>query len=240
LMAGLEEDPSVRVERATPRQLIEQLRNGELDAALVSTIEAVRRPGYRLLEGLGIACRTEVRSVRAFHRAGHPIRTVGLDASSATSVALLKILLAGPLSDRVDPGCTFETVPPTQHPDELPHDLVLLIGDTGLSAKTHEREAWDLGRLWRQWTGLPFVFAMWLLPAHADADRIGRLLYRARALARRRGVADGTFGAVHYDLDQDDMRGLQRFFAEARDAGLAERDVEPAFHGLPIQEKTAP
>lgn len=240
LMAGLAEDPSVELLVATPDELIRGLRAGRMDAALVSSVEAVRRPGYRVLSDLGIACRSEVRSVRAFRRGAGPIRTVGLDRGSATSVALLRLLLAGPLADQVAPGCRFQTVEPTRTPDDLPHDIVLLIGDAGLNAETTGREAWDLGRLWRDWTGLPFVFALWLLAPGADAGVLAPRLRAARRLARKHRLADGTDGAVHYDLDRDDLRGLLRFFAEARRSGLAGAGAEPELLGLPVEEGTAP
>lgn len=235
LMAGLSEDSSVELQIATPSELIDRLRAGTLDAALVSSVEAVRRPGYRLLPDLGIACRSRVRSVRAFRRRGSQIRSVGLDAGSATSVALLRVLLAGPLAGEVAPDCRFERIGPTTEPDRLPHDLVLLIGDAGLEARTGSREVWDLGEAWNDWTGLPFVFALWTLAPDADGPRLAMRLRQARKAARELRLTDGTRGAVHYDLDRNDLRGLRRFFAEARAAGLAEPAIEPEFL-VPVEE----
>lgn len=232
LLAGLESVPGVELTRAVPTQLIEGLRQGALDAALVSSIEAVRQPGYRVVPGLGIACREEIRSVRAFRRRGTRIRSVGLDVSSATSVTLLRILLAGPRRGEVDEGCTFEVIQPTRTPDALPHDLVLLIGDDGLAADAGAREVWDLGREWRAWTGLPFVFAVWLLAPGTDAARLTPLLRKAHELGSRIGSGDGTEGAAHYVLDDNDMLGLRRFWLEARQAGLAGAGAEPGFAGV--------
>ena len=104
-----------------------------------------------------------IRSVRAFRRRGVPIRNIGIDEGSATSVALLRILLARRYADEMAPAVGFTPIAPTTRPDELPHDLVLLIGDAGLAADPGSREVWDLGQQWRALTGLPFVFALWLL-----------------------------------------------------------------------------
>ena len=134
LLAGLDSDPAAALVQAPPTQLIERLRAGELDAALVSSIEAIQKPGYAVAQGLGIACKREIRSVRAFRRRGTPIRSVGLDQSSATSVTLLRILLARRFAAEVAADVTFASIAPTRSPDELPHDLVLLIGDHGLAA----------------------------------------------------------------------------------------------------------
>lgn len=221
LLAGLDSDPSVTLVQAPPTTLIERLRAGELDAALVSSIEAVRQPGYTVAAGLGIACKREIRSVRAFRRRGTAIRSVGLDQSSATSVALLRILLAKRFAAEVAADVTFTAIAPTRTPDALPHDLVLLIGDHGLRAQPGRREVWDLGREWRRWTGLPFVFALWVLRAGADTNAILAVLQAARARGRQLSAVDGTHGAAHYDLDDEDRRGLDRFWAECRAAGLA-------------------
>lgn len=228
LLAGLESDPAVALVQAPPTSLIARLRSGELDAALVSSIEAVMRPGYAVAAGLGIACKKEIRSVRAFRRRGRPIRTVGVDQSSATSVALLSILLATRHAADVAPGVAFRSIAPTRTPDALPDDLVLLIGDDGLAADPGERDVWDLGREWCDWTGLPFVFALWLLRPGADHAAILPALHRARARGRELGAIDGTHGKAHYDLDADDLRGVRRFWAEAKSLGLASA-ADPLF-----------
>jgi chorismate dehydratase len=233
LLAGLESDPAVTLTQAPPTQLITKLRAGELDAALVSSIEAIAHPGYTVAAGLGIACKREIRSVRAFRRRGTAIRSVGLDQSSATSAGLLRILLAKRFANDVDAGVTFAAIAPTRSPDALPHDLVLLIGDHGLHADAGAREAWDLGQQWQQWTGLPFVFALWLLRPGADAPAVLPVLHAARARGRALGPVDGTHGAAHYDLDADDVRGVQRFWTEARVLQLAS-GPDPRFVSLPI------
>lgn len=216
-------------DQAPPTTLIERLRAGSLDAALVSSIEAVREPGYAVAAGIGIACKREIRSVRAFRRRGTPIRTVGLDQSSATSVAMLRLLLAHPHAADVAPGVTFAPIAPTRRPAELPHDLVLLIGDHGLAADAGDREIWDLGAEWRRWSGLPFVFAVWVMRPDADHAALLPVLQRARERGRSLGAVDGTHGAAHYDLDAEDLRGLRRFWAECRELGLAGAAAEPRF-----------
>lgn len=222
-MAG---DPALDFVAAPPTELIRRLRDGDLDAALVSSIEAVRLPGYRLPDWLGIACKREIRSVRAFRRPG-PIRSVGVDASSAASVALLRILLRHRKDDATAAGAAFEPIAPTRTPDALPHDLVLLIGDHGLEAEPGSREVWDLGREWHGLTGLPFVFAVWLLAPGADAAAVLPVLVRARERGRNLATGDGTWGAAHYDLDADDLQGLRRYWSEALALGLATPGCEP-------------
>lgn len=227
LLAGLADEPAITFVQAPPTELIARLRRGDLDAALVSSVEAVRAPGYAVARGLGIACKREIRSVRAFRRRGTPIRSVGLDQSSATSVALLRLLLAHVHADDVAADVRFTTIAPTRRPDDLPHDLVLLIGDHGLAADPGAREAWDLGSEWRRWTALPFVFAVWVLRAGVDPAIVQPALQRGRERGRQLGAVDGTHGAAHYDLDADDLDGLRRFWAECRGLGLASAPDAP-------------
>jgi chorismate dehydratase len=229
-MAGLATDPTVDFLQAAPTELIAQMRAGRLDAALVSSVEAVRVEGYRVAADLGIAARHEVRSVRAFRRRGTPVRSVGLDQSSATSVTLLRLLLRGPRRPdcAAPPAPDFQTIAPTRSPDELPQDLVLLIGDPGLEAEGGYREVWDLATEWRRWTGLPFVFAVWLLAPGVDDRRLIARLREARREGQALGAVDGTHGAVHYELDDQDLTGLRRFWQLAREADLA-AVADPAF-----------
>lgn len=214
LLTGLNELPNIEFVPAQPNELIPQLRTGKLAAALVPSIEAIRQPGYSVAAGMGIACKHEMASARAFRRTEHAIRTVGLDRNSATSVALLRLLLANVYLDDVAPGIEFETIAPTARPDELPHDLVLLIGDNAHEADPGEREIWDLGKAWRDWTGLPFVFGLWVLHKDADPDAVLPALHAAQA--RGRGASAGDSGGAHYELDEQDLRGLCRFWSECR------------------------
>ena len=223
LVRGLAEDPSVELQRDVPTGLVQRLRAGTLDAALVSSIEGHRRPGYAALAGYGIASRDEARSVRAFRRPGRPIHRVGVDAGSETSVALLRVLLDRVMGAR---EYTVERIEPDVNVDAYPHDLVLLIGDNGLRAHTALREVIDLGTEWRAWTGLPFVFALWLIAPGADRAAIAACLTRA---AEAGPLVDSTNGAIHYRLDAEDHRGLTRFATEAAALGLAEPGLAPTF-----------
>lgn len=227
LIGGLDTDPTVDLVLAPPTEMIPDLRAGNLDAALLSSIEAIRYPGYTVAKDLGIACKQEIRSVRAFRRRGTKIRTVGYDQSSATTTALLRLLLTHVYANETDGTPEFSPIEPTRQPDRLPQDLVMLIGDPGLEADAGNREVWDLGTEWRRWTGLPFVFALWVMRPGADHKAVLPVLHRGRECGRSRGAIDGTDGAAHYELDPEDVAGLRRFWAECRDLGLASQQDPP-------------
>lgn len=233
LLEGLSHDDELELVREKPVLLIERLRAGELDAALASSIEGFRRPGYFFADHICIASRGPARSVRAFRRS-LPIRTVGLDDGSATTVALLEILLRAGQLGPIHPQLSWTRIPPTRQPDELPFDLVMLIGDAGLEADPGTRAVIDLGEAWNTWTGLPFVFACWLIRpeiGEAAARRLATRLQTARQDAIRAQVDDGTDGAIYYDLRREEREGLARFGEEARRLGLAEEGCSPRFVG---------
>jgi chorismate dehydratase len=230
LLHGLDAEPGVDLVRAVPTDLIPSLRDGSIDAALVSSIEGFRRPGYAAVAGVGICCHGPVQSVRAFRRRGRPIRTVGLTHESESSVALLRALLRGPLG--ADSDLRFERVRSTRSPDALPHDLVLLIGDDGLHADPGDREPIDLGTAWLDWTGLPFVFALWLIRPGVDAETLSTILVRARESARSLPRSRDE-GGVHYDIGPAEREGLARFAREAQTLGLIEPDCSPRFVAVP-------
>ena len=235
LLAGLDADPGVRLVLEPPSLLARRLAAGELDAALVPSIEALRDPRRVVVPAGCIASRGPVASVSLFHRAPlRPGARVGLDASSLTSAALARILLAGPLSL---PGCRFETCPPTTDPRRAPFDATLLIGDPCLVLPREGLLEIDLGDAWTRWTGLPFTWAVW---AARDGDAAAAAAPVLSA-ARRRGEADlqrivareaarlglaeaamDRYLRVHIrrDLGDDERRGLDRFRAEAARAGL--------------------
>ena len=231
LLEGLEADPGIDFIRIPPSELVRDLRDGTLDAALVSSIEAFRRPGYSTVAGLSIASKGPARSVRAFKKPG-PIRSVGLDSGSNTTVTLLQILLAngrlGETADHVD----FETIDPTLDPDSLPHDLVMLIGDCGLNAQSKRPEILDLGACWFDWTGLPFVWALWLVRPGVKTTELVPKLHLARRAAIEAEIDDGTNGAIYYELGTDELSGLRRFRDGAAALDLADGSIEPQLLGL--------
>ena len=237
LLSGLEERADVELDRRPPRELIDPLRRGELDAALLSSIESFRYPGYRALETLGIACDAEVRSVRLFLRCKpHEVKSLGHDRGSATSVALSKILLERRFGAKLVDCFDIE---PCLQPDLIDADAVLLIGDCGMGADPGARKVIDLGSAWREWKDLPFVFALWLLsPTVADAEpgsqdertrRTTRVLREAYEHGVHAGVEDGTDGSIVYELNARHREALAAFREEALALGLCRPDVEPSW-----------
>jgi chorismate dehydratase len=159
------------------------------------------------------------------------------DETSRTSVALLRNLLARRFGVRprlVEP-------PPDAVAMLRSCDAALLIADAALRAPTTGFAVYDLAELWAGWTGLPFVFAVWAVRPGIATAGISGLLAASRAagmdslprLVGAHATRDGYPGGpaltaylgelLHYNLGVQEASSLQRFFAEAHDAGLIPR-----------------
>jgi chorismate dehydratase len=168
----------------TASELNDLLAAGELDVSVVSAVEYARNAAaYHLLPDLAISCDGPVHSVALFSR--RPVdeladRTVLLSASSRTSVLLLQLLC------RHRWGVTprFATIRAEAADlaglDGFPHEAVLVIGDAALmlAARRDYPNRVDLGTAWKEWTGLPFVFAVWAARRSAPQAGVHRIHQR--------------------------------------------------------------
>ncbi len=239
LLAGLESNPGLELVRALPSRLIEDLRRGRLEGALVSSIEAFRRPGYFAARDLGIAATGPVRSVRLFLRTDpSEVRTLAADLASETSVVLARILLArrfgaGPI--------TLSRIDATLRPSDIDADAVLLIGDKGASAEAGGRRILDLGEAWHEWRGLPFVFALWLFRTEEPRARAAIAhLMEAWRRGRREGILDGVGGRIEHRLEPRHHRGLEDFARLAAESGLCGGEIRPTWLAAETSAATPP
>ena len=234
LTCGIEDE----TEFIVPSALAEQLRSGNLDAALVSVTEVLLNEGYEILDGVAIASNGPVASVFLAHRQPlEAIETIHCDTASLTSVNLLRILLA---ERGLRPA--FEPLPDYTQAAAL--DNVLLIGNPGIDflRAPHDHTIWDLGEAWRELTDLPFVYAVWAL-RRGQHDPALREKLRA---AKTNGIAqlnetiaahpdyDAEFrraylgGHIQYDLGDEEKAGLAKFVELLKTHG-DQPVFEPAF-----------
>lgn len=205
-----------------PAALTTQLQRGVFQIALVSSFEFLRNPIYRIVDDVSISCDGPVHSVVVAHQGEiSEIEEIALDPASLTSVALLRVLLAqlGRQPRLFDAS--------SKDPD--PRSGRLLIGDQAIRfRKEHAQdfEFWDLGEMWKKLTGLPFVFALWLVRREAPqaeviADKLRELrnrnLRNLDSLITEEKEFDHEF-CKHYFLDhlrfsfgEKEKQGLQTF-----------------------------
>lgn len=182
LVEGLDATSGVALHYAVPSALAGLLRTGEVDAGLVPVVDLARAAGaWRRVSDACIGSDGETMTVRVFSRVPPEHMTVlYADPDSHTSVALAR-LIWGRWFER---PIALRPLSSVSSLDECPS--VLLIGDKVVSAPVGDFEYQvDLGGAWKEWTGLPFVFAVWAAPIARECDRLARLL----STARDRGVA---------------------------------------------------
>jgi chorismate dehydratase len=219
----------------TPAELNDLLVAGELDLSVISAVEYARHArDLVLLPDLAISCDGPVRSVALFSR--QPVsrldgKTVLLSASSRTSVALLDLLCREVW--KIQPHFA-EARAEAQDLDALatlPHEAVLVIGDAALTlvARGTYPYRYDLGAEWKQWTGLPFVFAVWAARRSADPAAVRRghqslLASRAWGLAHLGLLATAAALScnVHAATCLEYLSGLDYAFTSKHLAGLTD------------------
>lgn len=242
-----------RFVRGVPAELNALLRRGEIDLCPSSSFEYASSPeSYFLLPELSISSLGAVKSVLLFSRLpiteldGQP---VGLTTDSATSVNLLKVLLAKGYGFR---NAFLPSSAPLRA--ALAHTpALLLIGDAALKAAKQAEGlfVYDLGELWYRFTGLPFVFALWLVTRRAIEGRCEELALLRERLICAKQYAYGRYGeiaarceerswmengeletywqTISYDLTPDHLRGVVTFFAYAAELGLLAAEPEIRF-----------
>ncbi len=229
----------------TAADLNDLLAAGELDVSVVSAVEYARNAAaYHLLPDLAITSDGPVHSVVLYSK--RPVHeldgaTVLQTSSSRTSVLLLDLLCRHRW--RVRPK--FATVR-AESADldalrEFPHQAVLVIGDAALLLATEERYPYktDLGAAWKDWTGLPFVFAVWAARRAADRQAVQAVHQRllesrawglahldelAQLAATNTGLPLATcrayLGDLDYALSYRHLAGLTDFFRRLAQDGL--------------------
>lgn len=233
-----------------PSVLNARMADGTLDVSVVSAVEYARDSRrYLLLPDLAISCDGPVRSVLLF--AKRPARELGgrrviMSRSSMTSVALVELLFEHVWRTRPEfvPG-DAEMGDVARFADE-PHEARLVIGDAALTLREGAGVpgaagspgaiptypfVYDLGAEWKAWTGLPFVFAVWVaqrstpvsasLATHAAliSSRdwgLAHLEELAEQAARTTGVAHAAcvayFAGLDYGLGYEHLAGLTEFY----------------------------
>ncbi len=229
-----------------PSRCAERLHMGETDVALIPAVEIGRgRDAYRIVPNVGIISNGPVGSVFiVLNKEPEEIQTLALDRGSRTSVVLAQIVLARQFGCR--PKVFF-------HPPDIDAmlkraDAALLIGDPALALPRKHYRILDLGEIWTQMTGLPFVYACWtgrpdaLTPNHIDklieAKEKGKPLIPniAKGYAAETRTLSPAFYAEYltrnilYDLGDAELEGLKRFYAYGVELGLMDAVPDIRFY----------
>lgn len=238
LVYGLEAVPEEFTLRFdVPAVCASLLHEGRVDLGLIPAVEYLRGT-YWIVPGVSIASDGEIASVAVFSRVPiDQVRTIALDISSRTSVALTRVLCA----KRWGIAPTFTSADPDVGKMLERADAALVIGDPALRIDPARYGATkiDLGTEWRALTGLPFVYAMW-----TGREGVGAATHcRALQAARDRGVAH-VAEIAHEVAQGDPVREAQAlgYLRDNLKYGLGEREREGLrrFHEFAVELDLVP
>ncbi len=243
--------PSASLVLDVPSRLADELQKGRLDVALIPSVEAFSDPDYVIVSDACVATHGPVLSVKLYSRVPlGEIRTLALDEGSRTSACLTKVILSEQFG--VEPR--IEMLPLNRGTEATEADAILLIGDRAMHAPAEAfHTVCDLGEEWLRWTGLPFVFAMWVARRDTDLRGVDEALSAVRDLGltkigeiaqRECGPLGLSAGAaqryltrnLHFRLGPAERQGLRQFHNLAAEQGLVPLGSRLRFWGeiLPV------
>jgi chorismate dehydratase len=251
LVYGLEQSPLFELRFDVPSQCAALLHAGAIDVGLIPSAEYVRGE-YRMVSGLAIASRGPVASVALYTtRAISDVRSISMDSSSRTSVALARLLCARLFG--IQPA--IEVRSPDLEAMLAHSDAALIIGDSALAIDHRDMpgglekqvEKIDLGEAWTRMTGLPFVYAFWAGRAGALDEEGLRALHAAReaGVQRSEEIARDYFSGapalqaagarylrdnIRYDFGEEEQAGLLLFYRYAAELGILAEAGELRFY----------
>ncbi len=219
-----------------PSQCATQLKAGTADIGIIPSAAYVTVPDLVILPGVAIASKRAVRSILLVSKVpSDEIRTVALDTSSLTSVALTKVLF-----EKLWGGSReFIAKAPDLEQMLSECDAALLIGDPALKVDRTQYVTYDLADEWIRLTGKPFVFAFWAVRQEAlgyldSSINLTKVFQESRdhgldpqnldtiaaEWAARLGLTEDAVKSyltqnIYYDLDQECLDGLHLFYRYA-------------------------
>jgi chorismate dehydratase len=246
----------VDLHKDTPDQLNAALVRGDLDIGPISLVEYLRHADdLLLLPDLAVGSDGPVQSVNLVSTV--PLeelggRRVALGSTSRTGVLLARMLL----ETRYGVRPQYFSCPPDLTEMLLEADAGVLIGDTALRARFEAPQrgllVTDLGEAWRDWTGLPMVFAVWAVrrdfaaahPGLVKDVHLAFLASRALCLAELDEAARAAarwepfpaevladyFRVLDFSLGERQVQGLREFAGRAAERG----EVPPLSTGGPV------
>jgi len=193
LIYGLDSQPDIQLSLRVPARLLDGLHDGTFDVALLPVIDYQRFDNLLVVPSAGIGCDGPTLTVRIFSQIPiEQITTLACDIESHTSVALARIILA----ERYGIQPKFIDLSAVKNNQSA----MLLIGDKVVCQEPPDHpHQLDLGAAWKDLTGMPFVFAVWVarngvflrdLPARLATARQGGLAH-ATEIVRQYAVPRG-------------------------------------------------
>jgi chorismate dehydratase len=246
-------DNNFDISYTIPSACAEALRAGTADIGIIPAAAYATVPDLVIIPDVAIASRRAVRSILLvskvpINQPSKHVRTVALDTSSMTSVALAKILFAKWLGGARD----YKPMAPDLDAMLSACDAALLIGDPALQVDRTRYFTLDLAEEWVARTGKSFVFAFWAIRKQALAGRDGAAIAEVFKKSRDHGLSPKNLEAIaqewaprlgltveivrvylthniHYYLDPPCLEGLRLYYHLAAEIGALPQAPEFQF-----------
>ena len=246
-------DNNFDISYTIPSACAEALRAGTADIGIIPAAAYATVPDLVIIPDVAIASRRAVRSILLvskvpINQPSKHVRTVALDTSSMTSVALAKILFAKWLGGARD----YKPMAPDLDAMLSACDAALLIGDPALQVDRTRYFTLDLAEEWVARTGKSFVFAFWAIRKQALAGRDGAAIAEVFKKSRDHGLSPKNLEAIaqewaprlgltvevvrvylthniHYYLDPPCLEGLRLYYRLAAEIGALPQAPEFQF-----------
>jgi len=241
---GTQREAVELVTDTAPARCADMLSQGEVEVALVPVIEYHRVHDATIVPDVCVGSRSAVRSVVLASRVNNlkKVKRVALDNSSRTSVALVKIIFREFLGFEPE----WETSPPDLKSMLTRADAALIIGDPAMTMPRDRLSVFDLATLWHEYTGLGFVFAMWM--ARAGTVQAGPAIdfasardeglahldditaqYQAQLGLSAEEIKSYLTRNIAFQMVEDMQKGLQLYFDLAQKHNLIDEVKEIKF-----------
>lgn len=232
-----------------PARCADMLARGQVEAALVPVIEYQRLPETAIVPGVCVGARREVHSVVLVTRGARleEVESIALSVESRTSAALIEVICR----EFLGRAPRLEQAEPDLGRMLARHDAALVIGDPAMTFERRGLRVYDMAALWREHTGLGFVFAMWM--AHESAAASVRAIdfagardeglasveeivdvYERELRRPREELVRYLTRNIAFELDAEMRAGLELFFRLAHKHGVIETQRPLRFIGTDV------
>lgn len=206
-----------------PGECAEMFYSGQAELALIPVVPYLLNGRARIVTDYCIGTEGEVRTVCLMSNTPiEDIKHVYLDSHSRTSAQLFHLLSKAYWN--IDPSYSTSKVADQELKDE---EAVLMIGDKVFTRENDFQFKYDLGKEWLDWTGLPFVFAVWVmkedLPIEIEThlnSLFSQSFLNLPTLLKEHEDENRNFNLesyykknISFDFDEDKKRGLKHFEA---------------------------
>ncbi len=218
---------NINIEYYVPSLLSDKLQNKEVDVGLIPVAELLKKQSYKVVPNISISSYGAVDSVIVLSKIDiRDIHSVAIDKRSRSSTALLKVILE-----------KFYSLDPVYHNREIDEGFLadvdggMLIGNAGLHAKFNPPTGYgvyDLGEIWTNETGLPFVYAVFAYHELDDMNPHFEVLLESknRGLYLMDKIVEDEYHrlgidrdiclnylkySIKYDLGSNEIKAINRF-----------------------------